>query len=190
MDNIDTTKIPNIPNTLNGISTSELDSKTDYCLTNLKILSRMKVGDKVCFDDTARRFYIDEWSYTQPLTRWWGSEGRKPTIKSLEDFINSVFKTIDNIYTNEVSEPYADVQNTYYTNVTGTSNIFHEENSAILLSFINEMRNAIGGMGNLKQTYIDDVSTVSSLDIIIEKLNVRVKKIQSILQISKSDKSS
>ena len=187
MDKTDTNNIQNIPNTPNGISSSELDTQTDHCLTNLKILSRIKVGDKVCFDDTGRRFYIDEWSCTQPITRWWGSEGRKPTIKSLEDFITSVFKTIDNIYTNEVSEPYEDVQNTYYTNVAGSSKVFHEENSAILLSFINEMRNAIAGIGNLKQTYIDDVSPVSSLDIIVEKLNVRVKKIQSILQISKSD---
>ena len=53
------------------------------------------------------------------------------------------------------------------------------------MGFINEIRNAIGGIGNLKQTYASDVATISSLDIAIEKLNVRVKKIQGILKISK-----
>lgn len=171
----------------NGMSSSEIDLKNDHCITNLKILSKLKVGDKLCFDQRVQRFYIDEWSVTQPLTRWWSSEGRIPTIKSLEDFVAIVFKTIDNIYNNEVTEPYGDVQNTYYTDIVGKATVFKEENSAILLSFVNEMRNAIGGIGNLKQTYIDDVSTVSSLDIIIEKLNVRVKKIQGILQITKTD---
>ena len=40
---------------------------------------------------------------------------------------------------------------------------------------------------NLKQTYKTDISTVSSLDIIIEKLNVRVKKIQGLLSIKNNN---
>ena len=35
-------------------------------------------------------------------------------------------------------------------------------------------------------TYKSDISTVSSLEIIIEKLNVRVKKIAGILQVQSS----
>ena len=52
-----------------------------------------------------------------------------------------------------------------------------------MLSFVTELRNAISGINNLKQTYNTDVGTVSALDIIIEKMNVRVKKIQGILQV-------
>ena len=70
-----------------SMSSSELDHKTDYCLTNLKILAKIKVGDKLCFDDSLQHFSLDEWSYTQPLTRWWQSEGRGSTIKSLDEFI-------------------------------------------------------------------------------------------------------
>ena len=173
----------------NGISASELDTRVDHCQTNLKILSKVKVGDKLCYDSENKKFIIDAWSCTQPLTRWWSSEGRKPTIKSLEDFINMVFKTVDSVYSSEISETYTDVENTYYTNVNNTSLVFRQENSALLLMFINEMRNAIGGINNLKQTYISDVATISSLDIVIEKMNVRVKKIQGILQISRTSES-
>lgn len=184
MDSGDQKKIPDTANN-NDISASELDSNVDHCQTNLKILSQVKVGDKLCYDSDNKKFIIDAWSYTQPLTRWLGSEGRKPTIRSLEEFINMVFKTIDSVYSSEMSENYTDVENTYYTNVNSTSFVFRQENSALLLMFINEMRNAIGGINNLKQTYISDVATISSLDIVIEKMNVRVKKIQSILQINR-----
>tara|TARA_B100000401_G_C52811750_1_gene724242 strand:- start:934 stop:1500 length:567 start_codon:yes stop_codon:yes gene_type:complete len=166
-----------------SMSASELDHKTDYCLTNLKILAKIKVGDKLCFDDTLQHFSLDEWSYTQPLTRWWSSEGRKSTIKSLDEFIAAVFLTIDNIYSNEVSEVYNGVENTYYSRMATSNHVFKEENTNLLLSFVTELRNAISGINNLKQTYNTDVGTVSALDIIIEKMNVRVKKIQGILQV-------
>ena len=166
-----------------GMSSSELDHKTDYCLTNLKILARIKLGDKLCFDDNMQHFSLDEWSYTQPLTRWWQSEGRGSTIRSLDEFIATVFLTIDNIYSNEVSEVYNGVENTYYSRMATSNHIFKEENTNLLLSFINELRNAISGINNLKQTYNTDVGTVSALDIIIEKMSVRVKKIQGILQV-------
>tara|TARA_X000000950_G_C13759532_1_gene596200 strand:- start:55 stop:609 length:555 start_codon:yes stop_codon:yes gene_type:complete len=170
----------------NGLSSSEIDKQIDYCQTNLKILSQIKVGDKLCFDSESNKFCIDEWSYAQPITRWWTSEGRKPTIKAIEDFISQVFRTIDSVYSSEVTDGYSDVKNTYYTSIANAA-VFHEANSTILLDFINEIRNAIGGLNNLKQTYTKDVATISSLDISIEKLNVRVKKIQGILQITKNE---
>ena len=154
----------------NGLSSSEIDRQVDYCQTNLKIISQIKVGDKLCFDAETNKFCIDEWSYTQPITRWWSSEGRKPTIKAIEDVISQVFKTIDSVYSSEVTDSYSDVKNTYYTNIANNNAVFHEENSTILLDFINEIRNAIGGLNNLKQTYAKDVATISSLDISIEKL--------------------
>ena len=49
-----------------SMSASELDHKTDYCLTNLKILAKIKVGDKLCFDDTLQHSLLMN-DYTQPL---------------------------------------------------------------------------------------------------------------------------
>ena len=53
-----------------------------------------------------------------------------------------------------------------------------------IVQFTQEMNNAASGLGNLKSTYKDDITTVSSLEIIIEKINVRVNKINSILSIN------
>ena len=167
-----------------NLSSSEMEQLNDYSMTNLKILSNIKVGNKICYDKSGDRFVIDEWTYAQPFTRWWNDEGRKVTIKSLEKFVNKVFEAINHIYSSEISEPYADVKNTYYTDLTQTHRVFKEHNSTLLLSFINEMQNCSTGLSNLKQTYKDDIAIVSSLDIIIEKMNVRIKKIHNILQVN------
>ena len=174
----------NKENTNTTLSSSELENLNDNCMTNLKILSNVKIGNKICYDKNTKKFSIDEWSYTQCVSRWWNEEGRKVTIKSLEDFINNVFTAIDTIYNSEVREPYNDVKNTYYAEITSTRHVFKEHNSTVLLQFINEIQNAVGGLNNLKQTYKDDIATVSSLEIIVEKMNVRIKKIQSILQVN------
>lgn len=168
----------------NNLSSSELEALNDHCMTNLKILSSIKVGNKICYDKLTNKFTIDEWTYAQPFTRWWNDEGRKVTVKSLEDFINKVFSAINNIYSSEINEPYADVKNTYYTDLTKSFSVFKEHNSTLLLSFVNEMQNSIVGLNNLKQTYKDDIAIVSSLEIVIEKVNVRIKKIQNILHVN------
>lgn len=174
----------NKENTSSTLSSSELDSLNDNCITNLKILANVKIGNKICYDKTSKKFSIDEWSYSQCISRWWNEEGRKVTIKSLEEFINNVFTAIDTIYNSEIREPYDDVKNTYYAEIASTRYVFKEHNSTLLLQFINEMHNAVNGLNNLKQTYKDDIATVSSLEIIVEKINVRIKKIQGILQVN------
>ena len=79
-----------------------------------------------------------------------------------------------------------DISNTYYANVAGAK-VFKEENSNLLIQFTQEMSNAIAGLGNLKTTYKDDITTVSNIEILIEKMTVRVKKIGSLLKINSNN---
>lgn len=164
------------------LSNSELDTKVNSILTNLKILAKIKTDNKLSFIDG--KFVIDEWNYSQPIRRWWTQESRQQTVNKLDDFVTSLFRLIDTIYDNEVSGAPSDdnITNSYY--VTNSSNTFKSENSTILLTFITEIQNAIIGLNNLKQTYKLDISTVSSLEMIIEKLNVRAKKVTNILTIN------
>ena len=163
-----------------NLSDSEVSLNVNSALTNLKILAKIKSNNKLSFAD--EQFSIDEWTYTQPLRRWWTQESRSGTIQKLENFINNVFSLIDNIYTSAVGNKAGDIQNSYYTRSAATT--FKSENSTILLNFVTEIENAIIGLNNLKQTYKHDISTVSSLEMIIERLNVRSKKITNILQLN------
>ena len=163
-----------------NLSDSEVTINVNSALTNLKILAKIKSNNKLSFTD--EQFSIDEWTYTQPLRRWWTQESRSGTIQKLENFINSVFSLIDSIYTNAIGDEGSNIQNSYYTRSAAST--FKSENSTILLNFVTELEHAIIGLNNLKQTYKHDISTVSSLEMIIERLNVRSKKITNILQLN------
>lgn len=164
-----------------NLSTSEIDGKVKYCISNLKILAKIKPKDKLYYQE--EKFWIDEPKYLQGVSRWWHEGSRKDTLKSLGDFTDVVFKTIDAIYNTESNTNSDEITNTYYSNIA-SSTVFKEENSNLLIQFTQEMNNAASGLGNLKSTYKDDITTVSSLEIIIEKINVRVNKINSILSIN------
>ena len=164
-----------------NLSSSEIELSISSSLTNLKILSKLKSNNKLSFSNN--KFSIDEWTYSQPLRRWWSQESRNNTLYHLNNFITELFKIIDSIYSREVNEG-CDVTDDYYPDVD-SSNVFKEENSKILLQFVTEIGNANIGLNNLKRTYKNDTATVSSLEIIIERLDVRSRKIAGILTLSK-----
>ena len=60
--------------------------------TNLKILSKIQVGDKLLYQDGL--FYIDSWTYIQPIYRWYYNESRSSTLKYLNDFNVKLYKPI------------------------------------------------------------------------------------------------
>ena len=171
---------------MQNLSSSELEGSVEHCIANLKIISKIKSKDKLYFkggDDN--KFYIDEPQWGQGVARWWYEGSRKQTLDSLDKFVVKVFATIDAIYNKENNNNASDISNTYYSSVTG-SRVFKEENSNLLIQFTQEMSNAISGLGNLKSTYKNDITTVSNIEIIIEKMNVRVKKIAGLLKINNS----
>lgn len=164
---------------ISNLSNSEYNTKTSNALTNLKILAKIKADNKVQCEDG--QFVIDEWTYTQGMRRWWNKDSRKITLDALENFISDTFSLIDQIYSDEFTNNRDNnITNSYYVNEA-----FKDKNSSILLSFVTEMNNAITGLNNLKHTYRHDITTVSSLEMIIEKLNVRAKKISNLLTVSK-----
>ena len=174
-------------NNLNTSSTTDdFEHMKDMCLTNLKILSQIKDGDKLYYLNGI--FSIDSPTYTQGIFRWYYSESRNITLKNLEDLLSNLFKTIDLIYKKELNTEQS-LENNYYSRMISKSNnnIFNEEGKNELLTFITEMKNCINGLSNLKLTYKVDISTVSSIDVIIEKINVRIKKISNILSIDKTN---
>ena len=50
------------------------------------------------------------------------------------------------------------------------------------------MQGACKGLKNLKETYDNDISTTSQIDIIYEKLQSRIQQIQKLLKIQVSEK--
>ena len=166
-----------------NLSESEIDAQVSSSLTNLKILSKLKSNNKLNFGDG--KFSIDEWNYSQPLRRWWSQESRNNTINHLENFISELFKIIDSIYSREINASN-DIADDYYPD-TVSADVFKNENSKILLQFVTEIGHSMKGLTNLKRTYKNDTATVSALEIIIERLDVRSRKIAGILTLSRKE---
>lgn len=162
------------------ISATDLLSEESLqsAFTNLRILSKIEVDDKLYYYNN--QFVIDKWNYLQPITRWYYAESRETSLKHLQDFIHRVFQLVDLIYSNENGS----IEKNYYVELSRPS-VFKEESASILVTFINDLKNATVGISNLKQTYKNDITMISALDILIEHIHVRIKKVNAILSIRK-----
>ena len=58
-----------------------------------------------------------------------------------------------------------------------------DSNSQIFQKFIIEFTNSLTGIDNLKKTYKDDILVLSQLDMISNKLNSRLEKMNDIFKI-------
>ena len=159
----------------------DYENDIEYCFTNLKILSKITPKDKIYCKQGM--FSIHKKRFTLGMSRYINSESRNETIKYLEEFASKLFNVIDKIYNSECDHG-DNLSDSYYTKLTTKPEVFKIENSKLLISFTNEIEKAIAGLNNLKLTYKKDISTVSSLEIIIEKLAIRQKKISEILQVN------
>ena len=140
-------------------------------LLNLKIISNIKEYDKVTTGQ--EHVEIDKPSILQGLRRALRGDSRINTLERINQIIDQAFKVTDEILEEE-----------YDTNQPNLpTRPFKEENSHLFQRFTMELLNASKGLENLKITYKDDVSIISKLDLIIDKINMRVEKINKILFI-------
>lgn len=137
----------------------------DQILTNLKIISKIKKGEKIITTNNMI-MEIDN-RYFQWARRWWEQNSRISTVDFFNKILERAFQIIDDTYNNKDKENY----------------YFNEENSRILQKFSLELNNSCQGLNNLKETYTDDETVKSQLDIMTEKINIRIEKIQKVLTI-------
>ena len=144
-------------------------TQVDYCLLNLKIISKLEENDKLITNEDILK--IDKPVLFQGVKRWYSKEGRETTMAKLNDIYNESFKITDDILQNEKIEKKED------------SNL-DDSNSQILQKFIVEFTNSLNGIDNLKKTYKDDVPMKSQLDMIGNKLSNRLEKMNKICKIT------
>jgi len=141
---------------------------SDNILLNLKIISQIKEYEKLnTYNDDLS---IDQ-TYFQYFTRKYYNNNRLNTINTIEEIVDEALNITDNTLNLDICSKTK-------------SNVLDEEPSQLLHRFVLEMTNATRGLDNLKKTYKDDVSILSKLDLLIEKLNTRVNKVSKILTIN------
>ena len=144
----------------------------DEKLVNLKIISRIKKDDKlICAGDLLE--IDDSGKLLQGLARWYNKASRLQTIDKINYVINDVFVFIDKTLKDEVT----------HSRDKNADNILKENNSEILQKFLIHLSNCIEGLENLKITYLGDESIISKLDVLIDKIKVKIDKMNKILRI-------
>lgn len=145
----------------------------EQIILNMKIIGSIQKKDKLSKNDD-NVLEIESNDFLQSFRRWYFKRGRDDTIMDIKNIINSCFEITDETLNNETSsgdniKPY-----------------FNEENSCLLQRFLVEMNSAGRGLNNLKDTYSNDIKVISEIEILKEQLDLRIKKINSLLKIDKS----
>jgi len=126
---------------------------------NLRLISKIEVGDKLIRIE--KHVNIDN-SYFQSITRWFNGSNRKESINFINLVLNKSFELNDKILSNKT-----------------------EESAQILLRLNNDMKNALNGLFNLKQTYSTDKLIQSEIDVMIDNINSKLDTNTKNLNFSK-----
>ena len=156
------------------------DLMIDEVLYKLRIISHLKQGDKL-YCSTDNNIFIDN-SYIPSISRYINNQNRNITISFITDCIENVIYITDFIYKNELSVK----KNIKEKDTRNINNFFKESNDKILKKFYIKLTTVIEGLTNLKLTYNDDLSVKTTIDLLIQKIQTRISKIDNILIISLS----
>tara|TARA_Y100000589_G_C27151237_1_gene629018 strand:- start:886 stop:1380 length:495 start_codon:yes stop_codon:yes gene_type:complete len=154
------------------------DDMINQILYKLTIISYIKQGEKLYCDDESNIF-VDN-SYIPSITRYISNQNRIVTIKNIKDIIDDVIYITDFIYRNEISVK----KNEKEKNERQIKAFFKESNEKILKSFYIKMTCALDGLNNLKLTYTGDLTIKTSIDLLINRMQTRISRLEGILIVS------
>ena len=154
------------------------DDMINQILYKLSIISYIKQGEKLYCDDESNIF-IDN-SYIPSISRFISNQNRVVTIKNIKDIIDDVIYITDFIYRNEISVK----KNEKEKNERLVKSFFKESNEKILKSFYIKMTCALDGLNNLKLTYSGDLTIKTSIDLLINRMQTRISRLEGILIVS------
>jgi hypothetical protein len=131
------------------------DSLINSTLTNLRVISKIKAGDKLWYANN--EVHIDDGvQLIQGCKRWYLQYDRNGTISTLENIYKNAFDII-NLIINDGKQSINQKSLNY-------------KNIDILQEFIRLLESSIEGLNLLKNTYKDDEFTISKLETLYKQI--------------------
>ena len=149
----------------------ETKQQIEDTILNMKIIGSIQKSDKLGTNDS-NILEIENRDVFQGIRRWYMGRNRGETLGNIKTVINQSFDITDKTLSNER-------KGNTFTN----ERYFNEENSNLLQRFLVEMNSACKGLDNLKDTYSGDVKVTSEIDLLKDQLQIRIRKINSLLKI-------
>ena len=127
-------------------------------MLNMRIISEIKENDKLVSNSECLE--IDT-RYIQSIQRWWYEDGRQNALIKISKIVDDLFNFIDKTYGKNNEIKY--------------NNAFAENKTHLFQRIHRILLNSIKGLINLKITYKNDIKTITKIDLIIEKINIKVE---------------
>ena len=165
--------------------------KYDDIILNLKILSKIPRNGRIRKSNLGKVTLEDE-GYLLSFRRRYYNDSRRQAVNDITLILNDAFdethKLLESRYLmssreNGRDRDYLEEHTSIdKTSDQGTSSSFEDRKKRILdkLSIMyRELSRSISGLENLRSTYCDDVSTVSALDWMVDKIQLELAEIRN-----------
>ncbi len=141
--------------------------KTDRIIINLKVLSTLQEGQRLCI--RGNQFSIWDAGWTQAALRWAYGEDRWVNLEDIQLLVTDALRILGT-YMNLVQHAYT-VPSTQAIPVPTPS-----ASLAFVNSLSKDLRNAIHGLDNLKKTYAGDQRMIATLELLVDRVMGEIEK--------------
>ena len=156
-----------------------------FLIENLNNIEKLEVGDKLSFvvhnfkldgvesypsimEQQVHQISIDKSGAYQAISRIFNGQSRSYTLDNLSLFINQVFTVLEVL----MAEFTQLSKNKYQSDVIKYS----------ILDLAHHLNVSMNGIENLKKTYASDAEMDSQLEVLINKIDTKVVKIDTLLK--------
>ena len=150
--------------------------KTDQVIINLKVVSTLSEGERLCLRNNNFSIYSPGWA--QAIYRWISGETRWVNMDDLKSVINDAIRILGT-YINMVQHAYTPVagsdRHAFAVPTPQTSIGF-------VTSMARELKAATGGLHNLRKTYAGDQLITATFDLLIERTLLEIQKAEETIQ--------
>lgn len=137
----------------------EEKNKDEEIFINLTVIANISSGDKLVINCEEKYLNIDT-SYFQSITRWLKGVSRVEILNFISKVLEKAFESNDRWIL--------------------------EKNTQMLIRLMTNLKNALKGLNNLKQTYPNDKLVHSEIDVMMENINIKLHQNSNILQFMKT----
>ena len=140
------------------------DKSYDDLILDLNILSKLKANQKLCI--IGNKLCIDI-KYLKSITRYFNDDSRENTINYLEQLYKKLTNELELLiktFNNDKKDDY-----------------LCETNTNILINLNHYLKLSLGGINNLIQTYINDEVIKSRIELLINDIELKNRKISELL---------
>lgn len=158
---------------------------TDRVIINLKVISGVKEGQRICTRNNS--FFIQEPGWMQSLSRWINQDTRWANLTDIKAVIDDSLRILGT-YMTLVHHAYGKSPPLNGYNSLPVPTLDASLNYIKTLS--KEIESAITGLEKLKITYSNDTLMIANLDVLIEKSVTEIGKAKNMLQQNVENSSS